>query len=202
MAGGTARASGALTSPSARTAGHAPDARAASPAASMEAAPAGANFQRPSRLSFSILLAAILRASGPRRMKKSLPFRWSISCSKARASSPSPLRSNQAPDKSWARTVTLFARLSGSRKVGTLRQPSGPLCSPSRATISGLTSTMRSERPSSQPTSITVRRLPMPICGAASPTPSASYIVSNMSSTSARSSSSKLVTGSVPASRA
>ena len=50
--------------------------------------------------------------------------------------------------------------------------------------ISGLIST--SFCPASSPVvvSITAIRLPMPICGAASPTPLAAYIDSNMSSTS------------------
>src|SRR5690606_28462531 len=48
-------------------------------------------------------------------------------------------------------------------------------------------------------TSTTITRFPTPTCGAASPTPSAAYIVSSMSSMSVRTSSSTTATGSARA---
>src|SRR5690606_23407910 len=76
--------------------------------------------------------------------------------------------------------TTRLARRTSPCRPGMLRHPSGPNCSPSFSTISGFTSSM-SPLPSA---STTKARFRMPICGAASPTPLASYIVSARSSSS------------------
>src|SRR2546428_12763281 len=67
---------------------------------------------------------------------------------------------------------------------GTLRHPSPSSCMPSRSTNSGLTNTSSDEGSRPTETSTTKMRSGMPICGAASPTPGAAYIVSIMSSIS------------------
>src|SRR5579864_6184129 len=150
----------------------------------------------PARTSFLILRLIRSRLSALTWLIKSLPFRWSISCRKARASRSSPVFSNQFPSTSCARTVTILARVTFSRKSGRLRQPSWPFCLPSRPMTSGFTSTSLALGSSLNVVSITAMRLPMPIYGAASPTPWAAYMDSNMSSTSFFSSALNSVTGS------
>src|SRR5581483_5866691 len=77
------------------------------------------------------------------------------------------------------RTVTTLGRTISKARPGMERQPSSKLQSPLLATISGLT---RTSGPS--PTSYVKIRRWTPTCGAASPTPDASYIVSYIVSTS------------------
>src|ERR1700730_6317393 len=84
---------------------------------------------------------------------------------------------------------------------GNERHPSSPSCFPSMLTTSGLIITTRCEGSLPPEQSITNRRLGTPTCTAASPTPGAEYIVSNILLTSFFSSSPKLVTGSPGASR-
>jgi len=88
----------------------------------------------------------------------------------------------------WARTVTCFARFTSSRKPGMLKQPSSPTCTPSCDRISGLISTSLSSGLSPAEQSMTVSRCERPTCGAAKPTPLASYMVSNMSLINSRNS--------------
>ena len=82
-----------------------------------------------------------------------------------------------------------------------LKHPSLWVCLPSVRMISGLASTSLAAGSSLKVTSITARRLEMPICGAAKPTPLASYMDSNMSSTNFLSSSPNSVMGSADFSR-
>src|SRR5947209_917977 len=125
----------------------------------------------PARCSFLILRRIMSRLRPLTWVMNSLPLRWSVSCRKARASSPSPVLSNHLPVRSWARTVTTLARVTSSRKSGRLRQPSLLLWRPSVLMISGLTSTILASGSSLNVMSMTTMRLPIPICGAASPTP-------------------------------
>src|SRR3954470_20070079 len=148
----------------------------------------------PAFCSFLILFLIKFRLSALMCEMKSFPFRWSVSCRKARASSASPVISNVLPFRSCARTVTLLARVTRSRNSGRLRQPSPPLCFPSVLMISGFTSTSFAPASSLKLVSITAMRLPMPTCGAAKPTPCAAYIDSNISSASFSSSLSNVVT--------
>src|SRR5258707_14695220 len=84
---------------------------------------------------------------------------------------------------------------------GNDRHPSSPSCLPSMLTNSGLIITTRCAGSLPAEQSITNRRLGTPTCTAASPTPGAAYIVSNILLTSFFRSSSNLVTGSPGASR-
>src|ERR1700686_3026450 len=84
---------------------------------------------------------------------------------------------------------------------GKERHPSSPSCLPSMLTTSGLIITTRCEGSLPPEQSITNRRLGTPTCTAASPTPGAEYIVSNILLTSFFSSSSNVVTGSAGGSR-
>src|ERR1700730_9086718 len=85
--------------------------------------------------------------------------------------------------------------------LGKERQPSSPSCLPSMLMTSGLIITTRCAGSFPPEQSITNRRFSTPTCTAASPTPGAEYIVSNMLLTSFFRSSSKLVTGSAGVSR-
>ena len=69
-----------------------------------------------------------------------------------------------------------------------------PPCVPEDSRIRGFTSSTGAFSPSGPPTSMTTTRRSTPTWGAARPTPSASYMVSNMSSMSWESRSSKLIT--------
>src|SRR5437016_10437740 len=152
------------------------------------------HFHSPSRMSFLILRLIRSRLRPLTWLMNNFPFRWSVSWRKARANNPSPVCSNHSPSKSWARTVTIFARETFSRKSGKLKHPSPLTCFPSLPMISGLTNTSLALGSSLKVTSITTMRLLMPICGAASPTPWAWYMDSNMSSASWRNSSLNSVT--------
>ena len=124
-----------------------------------------------------------------------MPFKWSVSWRMARASNSSPLVSKNSPLGFWARTLAIIGRVTFSRKVGILRQPSSLVCEPERKMISGLIRTRRSEGFSPALVSITARRIDKPICGAARPTPFDAHIVSNMSCTNLLSSEPKSTTG-------
>ncbi len=80
------------------------------------------------------------------------------------------------------RPEDLAPRPPGHARWKVLRQPSSPSCLPSTCTIFGLISTSLSAGFSALEMSITVILREKPICGAASPTPLAAYIDSNMSS--------------------
>ena len=82
-------------------------------------------------------------------------------------------------------------RRQSKRNPGMDRHPSGPTCSVSSSTVhSGLT--MCTSTPSARKTNT---RSPTPICGAASPTPCATYMDSNMLSHNLANSSSNFSTG-------
>ena len=76
-------------------------------------------------------------------------------------------------------TMTWFGLVTLPYLPGLERHPSSPVCVPSDSTMTGLISTL-----GSSPVSTTMMRFRTPTCGAASPTPLYSYIVSNMSSIS------------------
>src|SRR5690606_3529058 len=118
-----------------------------------------------------------------------MPSRWSISCWRQRASSPSASMRTGAPSASSASTTTFAGRSTTSDTPGMLRQPSSARAVSSlRSTTRGLTSAYAGA--SDCGTSSTTMRRETPTCGAASPCPFAAYIVSNMSRTSRRTSSS------------
>ena len=99
------------------------------------------------------------------------------------------------PCSSMPRTSTVSARHTSPWTPGTLRHPSTPMTDPFRETISGLTTAKGAIVSSTWETSRTTTRFPTPTCGAASPIPSAAYIVSNMSRTRSRIRSSTAATG-------
>ena len=109
----------------------------------------------------------------------------------ALASSPSPSTVNSSIFSSYALHTTCIGLVTVPNFPGRLRHPSSPVCSPSASIISGF---IRHRGLSSQ-TSITTILLSIPTCGAASPTPFASYIVSNISSMRVSVLSSIFVTG-------
>src|SRR5260370_32244530 len=84
---------------------------------------------------------------------------------------------------------------------GKERQPSSPFCLPSMLITSGLIMTTRCAGSLPPEQSITTRRFGTPTCTAASPTPGAEYIVSNMFATSLFRSPLNSVTGSAGVSR-
>ncbi len=121
---------------------------------------------------------------------------------RSRAAAPArrarpPRRRSPSPPGSRASMRTAHGRSTTSSNPGMLRHPSGCLsvCSLAQTTF-GLTRATRFSGSSSRRRSTTSTRLETPTCGAARPIPSARYIVSNMSRTSPRSSSSKTSTGS------
>ena len=79
-----------------------------------------------------------------------------------------------------ASQITWSGRFTTATFPGRLKHPSSPVCSPSDSIISGL---IIINGPCPSPISMTTIRFKIPTCGAASPTPIASYIVSYISST-------------------
>src|ERR1700730_5765513 len=67
-------------------------------------------YHSPSFRSFLILRLMMSRFSMPRCCRNRIPFKWSISWQKARASKFSPRSSNFSPLMSWAFTVTNCGR--------------------------------------------------------------------------------------------
>src|SRR5438445_2162899 len=113
-----------------------------------------------------------------------------------RPGSPLPSISNSCPLTSCARTTARKLRSTPKKIPGNERHPSSPSCLPSCAMTSGLIMTIRWAGSLPPEQSITKRRLGTPTCTAASPTPGAAYIVSNILLTSFLRSASNLVTGS------
>src|SRR5882724_8598984 len=113
-----------------------------------------------------------------------------------RAVNSVPSISNSFPLTSCARTTGRKLRSTPKKIPGNERQPSSPSCLPSCAMTSGLIMTIRWAGSLPPEQSITNRRLGTPTCTAASPTPGAAYIVSNILFTSFLRSASNLVTGS------
>src|SRR6516165_4462151 len=81
------------------------------------------SYHSPAFTILRILRFIMSRFSALMWLMYSFPLRWSVSCSKARASSSSPVTSNVSPLRFWARAVTLRARVTFSRNSGRLRQP-------------------------------------------------------------------------------
>src|SRR5688500_14575866 len=111
-----------------------------------------------------------------------------------RASRPSAAIRTGSPARSSPSTTTVAGRSTISFRPGMDRHPSSARSTASPiSTMRGFTSAngaMFSSRGST-----TITRCPTPTCGAARPTPSSAYIVSNMSAINARTSSVTRATG-------
>src|SRR5437764_1254500 len=151
-----------------------------------------------SRCDFSFFIRRRIssRLSALRWSTKSLPCRWSISCCTHTDSSVLVASFRfRRPSRSMYSTTMCPKRVTSSYSSGIDRQPSVYVNSPSPTLSTG---SINQNRPSpfffgSSPsaagrwsTSIAITLRCTPTCGAASPTPLASYIVSAMSSHSLR----------------
>mmetsp|Transcript_11439 Transcript_11439/g.18836 ORF Transcript_11439/g.18836 Transcript_11439/m.18836 type:complete len:200 (+) Transcript_11439:481-1080(+) len=121
-----------------------------------------------------------------------------------RASQPTYFFFLLLPLRSWYLTLIHLARCTGPLIPGKLRQPSTSCSWPSlRSTISGFTSTVSKSHFFSSPSGLnTIRRTFLATCGAARPTPCATYMSLSMFLDSAFSSSSNSVISSFLARKA
>src|SRR6266568_3453083 len=86
----------------------------------------------------------ISRLSGEMWSTKRMPSRWSISCWKAMARSPSAFQVTSSPSRLSPLTTTRLWRRTLAAYLGTDRHPSSSYDSPSAWTITGLTATISS----------------------------------------------------------